>query len=160
VDPVLVVEGGAVGAAAVRFARKRPRRSRVRREPIDLEQIAADFAEPRKRPRHEIIAALEAEVQRVKVRASAVPIVEPAILIPLGPVPADAETEPAPEAAPAAPSAPPEGLPLEQLREWLDQVQTDLEKVQVRIEFLHLEQHRLQDQKQLVAELITSSEPA
>ena len=45
-----------------------------------------------------------------------------------------------------------------QLRSWLDQVQSDLEKVQVRIEFLHLEQHRLQDQRELVAELITSSE--
>ncbi len=146
---MLVVEGGAVGAAAVRFARKRPRRSRVRREPIDLEQITAEFAEARVRPQHEIIAALEAEVERVKVQAR----VEPQTLIPIGPVLPNAEPAPEP-----APSTPPEGLPLDELRTWLDQVQSDLEKVQVRIEFLHLEQQRLQDQRVLVSELIRSSE--
>ena len=43
--PRVVMEGGAMSAAAVGFARMRPRRARVRREPIDLEQLAAEFAE-------------------------------------------------------------------------------------------------------------------
>ena len=174
---MLVMEGGAVGAAAVGFARKRPRRSRVRREPMNLEQIAAEFAEARPRREQEILAALEAEVQRVKeqtadvdsapvaaTQVDAAPLVQPTTLIPLGPVLPDSDPAPddwpAPE--PAAPDAvtatPPVGLPLDQLRAWLDRVQTDLEKVQLRLEFLRDEQQRLQGQHRLVEDLITTSE--
>ena len=182
---MLVVEGGAVSAAAVGWARKRPRRSRVRREPIDLDRITAEFAEPRPRPEQEILAALEAEVRRAKQHTDpveallvdavqldtqvdtpvdAVPPVEPAILIPLGPVLPDSDPAPdtrpvaEPDAPDAATSAPPVGLPLDQLREWLDQVHADLEKVQLRLEFLRAEQHRLQGQHRLVEDLITTSE--
>lgn len=176
-----VVEGGPVGTAAG-FGRRRPRRSRVRREPIDLERITAEFSEPRPRPRHEILAALEAEVERVKVLAGeaeladatavaevvdsvdVAPLVTPTILIPLGPVGPDESApagDPAPEPiAPDAVSAtPPVGLPLDQLRAWLDQVESDLQKVQLRLEFLHAEQHRLQGQHRLVEDLIASNDP-
>src|SRR6476646_4695048 len=70
VDPTVVMEGGAMGAAAIGFARKRPRKQRVRREPIDLERLAAEFADapvtvPSGRSEYDIIRALEAEVERV-----------------------------------------------------------------------------------------------
>ena len=65
VDPMsLLVAGGAMSAAAVGVARRRRRGGRVRREPIDVQQLAAEFGEPPKRTEQEIIAALEAEVQR------------------------------------------------------------------------------------------------
>ena len=185
----------------------------MRREPIDLTKIAADFAEAGARPEPEvppeaaatetvateaqapadvtideitnepsvnesianapipnelIIAALEAEVQRVKEQtalADAAPLVAPAVLIPLGPVMPDTDSLPDHSAAPepvapdAVTSTPPVGLPLEQLREWLDQVHADLQRVQLRLEFLRAEQQRLQGQHRLVEDLITTSEP-
>jgi hypothetical protein len=173
----VVMEGGAVSAAAVGFARIRPRRGRVRREPIDVELIAAEFAEPRKRPEHEIIAALEAEVQRVHQARATTAAAEPA-------PPVDAlSSEAAPTvvaavvAAPTptlAPAAAPRaratstqltgdangaGLPLDQVRAWLEQVKEDLRKVQARVEYLQFEQDRLQGQHHLVAELISATTP-
>ena len=159
VDPMsVVIEGSAVSAAAVGFARLRPRRTRVRREPIDVELIAAEFAETRKRPEHEIIAALEAEVQRVNEAraAAAAPAVDPA--------PAREHVALAIEAAPSRRRPAPAvvdpsgiGLPLDQVRAWLEQVKDDLRKVQARVEFLQFEQTRLQGQHHLVAELISST---
>ena len=203
----------------------------MRREPIDVELIAAEFAEVASaRPEHDIVAALEAEVERMKsARAErteleapaaleteatlaveeppvvdteatlvleveeppvlevdappvleappfeTTPVVQPAILIPLGPVTPDVEPhgpEPEPVPAPVAPVAPvapaipegaaarpPVGLPLDQVRAWLEQVKDDLQKVQARLEFLEFEHNRLEDQQQLVAGLMGSSEP-
>ena len=55
------------------------------------------------------------------------------------------------------PDTSPVGLPLDQVRAWLEQVKDDSRKVQQRVQYLELEQTRLQDQHHLVAELITSS---
>ena len=135
-----------MSAAAVGLARMRPRRSRVRREPIDVEQLAAELAEPKRRSEEEIIAALEAEVLRVnRARAAAGPAPAPVV---------------APAEIPAAPAQSGAGLPLEQVRAWLEQVKDDLRKVQARVEYLQFEQTRLQDQHHLVAELISSANPA
>ena len=148
----VMMEGGAVSAAAVGLARLRPRRSRVRREPIDVERLAAELAEPKPRSEEEIIAALEAEVRRVnRARAAAVPAPAPPTAQP------DVPTQPDVPAAPVQSGA---GLPLEQVRAWLEQVKDDLRKVQARVEYLQFEQTRLQDQHHLVAELISSANPA
>ena len=162
----VVVEGGAVSAAAVGFARMRPRRGRVRREPIDVELIAAEFAETRKRPEHEIIAALEAEVQRAKrARAAADAAAAAGTAAPAAPAAPATPVVSAPPAAPPIATRPPSGqpltlaeaidggLPLDQVRAWLEQVKDDLRKVQARVEFLQFEQNRLQGQHNLVTEL-------
>jgi hypothetical protein len=168
----VVVEGGAVSAAAVGFARMRPRRGRVRREPIDVEQIAAEFAEPKKRPEHEIIAALEAEVRRATQARAAAALPAPAIPAETpSPAPARpavaAESEgnlPAPHRAVITPEqlADPNGpaFPLDQVRAWLEQVKDDLRKVQARVEFLQFEQDRLQGQQNLVTELFSATTSA
>ena len=169
----VMVEGGAVSAAAVGVARMRPRRGRVRREPIDVELIAAEFAEPKKRPEHEIIAALEAEVRRAKQARAAV-----ALPAPPAPSSAPPVTDPAPPVIAAAPEgkraavartvitpeqlADPHGtdFPLDQVRAWLEQVKDDLRKVQARVEFLQFEQDRLQGQHHLVTELFSAATSA
>ena len=51
------------------------------------------------------------------------------------------------------------GLPLEQVRAWLEQVKDDLRRVQARVEFLQTEQSRLQGQHHIVAELFSSTTP-
>ena len=51
------------------------------------------------------------------------------------------------------------GLPVDQVRAWLEQVEEDLRMVEARVQFLQCEQTRLQSQHQLVAELISSSTP-
>jgi hypothetical protein len=171
VDPTIVMDGSATGAAALGFARRRPRRGRVRREPIDLERIAAEFADPAAvagpspvvasvvpvvpavRSEQEILLALEAEVERVKAaraRQSGPAVVERFVETP---IPAPESTEPS--ARPVTNV----GLPLDQVRAWLDQVQDDLRKVEARVQYLEAEHTRLQAQHQLVAELISSSTP-
>lgn len=60
-----MIEGGAVGAVPLVYGRLRPRGARVRREPIDVERLAAEFTEPRPRTELEIVATLEAEVRRM-----------------------------------------------------------------------------------------------
>ena len=169
----MVMEGGAFGAAALGFARMRPRKQpRVRREPIDLERLAAELAQypelvadphpadplPADPPLHEreILRALEAEVERV----NATRVAE---------IPAEPEIEPEPEpelrvvrvpaTEPTVRSVSDVGLPVDQVRAWLEQVQDDLRKVEARVEYLQLEQTRLQTQHQLVAELLSSSTP-
>jgi hypothetical protein len=74
VDPTLVTEGGAVGAPTLGFARKRPRRPRVRREPIDLERIAAQFAEFADQPGAEPAAEPRAAVAAPVVAPERAPI--------------------------------------------------------------------------------------
>jgi len=157
----VVMEGGAVSAAAVGFARMRPRRGRVRREPIDVELIAAEFAEPRKRSEHEIIAALEAEVERANQARANTAGLEPPVAPTVAPAPAPTVSAPTSEAAPLRPAVDPNGagLPLDQVRAWLEQVKEDLRKVQARVEFLQFEQDRLQGQHHLVAELISATTP-
>jgi hypothetical protein len=160
----------------VLLTRKRPRKERVRREPIDLEQLAAEFAElpepdeafepvecESDEPRideHEILVALQAEVQRVQAaRVTA----EPAREI---------EPEPEPEPVAADPfgivsepvvvhdtPAGRVGLPLDQVRAWLEHVQEDLQRIQSRLAYLEAEQTRLQEQHHIVAELLSSSTP-
>ena len=164
--------------------RKRPRKPRVVREPIDLERLAAEFADLPDAPGHqearideqEILVALQAEVQRlssakaadpaeVEVRAEPAlelegesePEPEPEVVDPFGIV---AEA-PAPEegARPVPLPAGRVGLPPEQVRAWLQQVQEDLRRIHARLQQLEAEQTRLQEQHHIVAELLTSSTP-
>jgi predicted nuclease with TOPRIM domain len=51
------------------------------------------------------------------------------------------------------------GLPPEQVHAWLQHVQSDMREVRTRIEFLRAEQSRLESQRRLLAELLTSSNP-
>jgi len=174
----LLVAGGATSAAAVGVARRRRRGGRVRREPIDVQQLAAEFGEPPKRTEQEIIAALEAEVQRAhRARAGADPAPEahlPAAETPVADTPAVSAPALMLAAVPAEPvpqvidlasrkktrhTADPAtaGLPLDQVRAWLEQVKDDLRKVQARVEYLQFEQTKLQSQHHLVAELISST---
>ena len=51
------------------------------------------------------------------------------------------------------------GLPLDQVRAWLERVQEDLRRIQSRLQYLEAEQMRLQEQHHIVAELLTSSTP-
>ena len=154
------------------------------REPIDLERLAAEFADLPDAPgpqepridEQEILIALQAEVQRLssakaadpaEVEARAEPALElegesepepePEVVDPFGIV---AEA-PAPEAAsrllPAAAGR--VGLPPDQVRAWLEHVQEDLRRIHARVRQLEAEQTRLQAQHHIVAELLTSSTP-
>jgi septal ring factor EnvC (AmiA/AmiB activator) len=49
------------------------------------------------------------------------------------------------------------GLPSDQVHEWLEQVEDDLRKVRARLEYLELEQARLENQQQLLAELVAAA---
>jgi hypothetical protein len=51
------------------------------------------------------------------------------------------------------------GLPPEQVHAWLNHVQADMREVRNRIEYLRAEQSRLESQRRLLAELLTSSTP-
>jgi hypothetical protein len=161
----LLVEGGALGAVALAFARRRPRRGRVRREPIDVERLAAEFAEPPRRTELEIVAALEAEVRRMNGIGATTEARGPAPIAPAVPdVVSVARTDPALRVIdiaardrPSPVGAPSAGLPLDQVRAWLEQVKDDLRKVQARVEYLQFEQSRLQGQQHLVAELISAT---
>jgi hypothetical protein len=136
------------------------------REPIDLEQLAAEFADladgPEPEPRideQEILAALQAEVQRLssaKVAEVAIrPEPEPEPMAdPFGIVSEPIVSEPT-ASAPASRV----GLPLDQVRAWLEHVQEDLRRIQTRLQQLEAEQIRLQEQHHIVAELLTSSTP-
>ena len=174
----MVMEGGAFGAAALGFARMRPRKQpRVRREPIALERLAAEFAQypelvadpppadplpadplPADPPLHEreILRALEAEVERVNATRVAEIPAEPEIEPEIAPA---LRVVRVPATEPTVRSASDVGLPVDQVRAWLEQVQDDLRKVEARVEYLQLEQTRLQTQHQLVAELLSSSTP-
>ena len=151
------------------MTRKRPRKPRVVREPIDLEQLAAEFAdladapEPQE-PRideQEILVALEAEVQRLssakvaEVEIRPEPEPEP-VADPFGIV--SEPTEPTGIASGIMPASR-VGLPLDQVRAWLEHVEEDLRRIQARVQQLEAEQVRLQEQHHIVAELLTSSTP-
>ena len=185
------MEGGAVGAAALGYARMRPRRRspRVRREALDLTQLAAELGDPlldagAPTTEQEILQALEAEVAAraqspaapevevveavPDVERESVEVVEPEPVEPepvepepveVEPVPVKrAEIEAAPLAVPAA-TAPTVGLPPEQIRAWLERVKEDLRRIETRVQYLQVEQARLESQHRLVAELITSTTP-
>ena len=49
------------------------------------------------------------------------------------------------------------GLPSEQVHGWMDSVRSDLERVRARIDFLQVEEQRLEEQYRLLAELLASS---
>ena len=136
------------------------------REPIDVEMLHAELVEPSTRTELDIVAALEAEVRRMhRAEAATDPTSVPA---PGPAVPAgrsDQLPSPPVRAVIVASSAtsrpavdpPSAGLPLDQVRAWLEQVKADLRKVQARVEFLQFEQNRLQGQHELVSELMTST---
>jgi hypothetical protein len=177
----MVMEDGAVGAAARGFARKRPRRQpRVRREPIDLERLAAEFAAtpvavapveaveaPAAAEPQQILLALEAEVERVHAAQTIesppeAEVDEPVVAEPAVTEPAVTDpvvTDPFGIHEPVARPGTDVGLPVDQVRAWLEQVEEDLRNVEARVQFLQSEQTRLQSQHQLVAELISSSTP-
>jgi hypothetical protein len=163
VDPrTVMIAAGAVGAALVGYARLRPRRARVRREPIDVDLLHADFVGPG-RTELEIVAALEAEVRRMHLdRATTDPPV-PGLAVPAGrgEQPPDRSVRPgelvSSSASKAAVGSASAGLPLDQVRAWLEQVKADLRNVQARVEFLQFEQTRLQGQRELVSELMSST---
>ena len=185
---MMLVEGGVLGAVAVAYTRRKPRATRVRREPIDVEQLTTELAiaGPRRNGEQDLADAIEAEILRINLarKAPAAPtgvdpeplavhgaelVTEPDVII-LEPEPTRLELEPAiaaPVSIPvpvalAAPTGdqPDGGLPVDQIRAWLEQVKDDLRKVQARVQFLELEHVRLQDQHHLVTELVTSSNPA
>jgi cell division septum initiation protein DivIVA len=163
--------------------RKRPRKPRVVREPIDLERLAAEFADLPDSPgrpqqaridEQEILVALQAEVQRMS-SAKAAGALPAGVRPELTPAPApgaqpQAEVvdpfgivaeAPAPEEAARPVMAPsgPVGLPPDQVRAWLEHVQEDLRRIHARLQQLEAEQARLQAQHHIVAELLTSSTP-
>ena len=134
-------------------ALRRRRSPRVRRDPIDISLVAAEAAEAdptSTRDADEILVALEAQVTRVASSGSA-PAPEPV---------AFAVPEPAPSIA-AQPRAgvPGSGISTDQVRAWMAQVQEDLRKVRARVEYLRVEQARLEEQQRLMAQLLTSSTP-
>ncbi len=138
----------------------RPRKARIRREPIDLEQLAADFAELPRRDEQEILVALQAEVQRAHATRQPLPEPELEVAAPEPEVPAvDPFGIAGDVVAPARAPSSRVGLPLEQVRAWLERVQEDLRRIEARVQFLEAEQTRLQEQHHIVAELITSSTP-
>jgi hypothetical protein len=63
----------------------------------------------------------------------------------------------APSAGPA--SAPPTGLPSEQLYTWLEWVQDDLRRVESRLQFLEAARNKLREQERLLGELLAASSP-
>ena len=58
---------------------------------------------------------------------------------------------------PAREHAPGGGLPSQQVQAWLDSVRADLERVRARIDFMQVEEERLEEQHRLLAELLASS---
>jgi hypothetical protein len=160
VNPTVLTEG-APGAATSGVVRRRRRSPRVRRDPIDIELVEAEAAEAADAAPANgagaVLAALEAEVDRVAaIRASI-------------PSPPEPEAEPAIEQTPTAPptfiappprtSVPGSGIEADQVREWMAHVQEDLRKVRARLEYLRVEQARLDEQQRLMAQLLTSSTP-
>ena len=156
---------GGLGAALLGYARLRPRRARVRREPIDVDLLSPDFVAQPKRTELEIVAALEAEVRRMhqaRTTTGPDPVGAASSAVPLGPEPRPDRTTrtlegAVPETSRPAAGPPVAGLPIDQVRAWLEQVKADLRKVQTRVEFLQFEQTRLQGQHELVSELMTST---
>jgi hypothetical protein len=57
-------------------------------------------------------------------------------------------------------AAPTCGLPSAQLHEWLEHIQEDLRRVGGRLEYLHAEQSRLENQQHLLGELLAASTDA
>jgi hypothetical protein len=49
------------------------------------------------------------------------------------------------------------GLPADQVHGWMDAVRVDLERVRARIDYLQLEEERLEEQYRLLAQLLASS---
>jgi hypothetical protein len=49
------------------------------------------------------------------------------------------------------------GLPSEQVHGWMESVRTDLERVRARMEYLQIEEERLEEQYRLLAQLLASS---
>jgi len=187
----MLVEGGVLSAVAVAYARRKPRATRVRREPIDIDQLTTELAVagPRRNREQDLADAIEAEILRINLaRKDAVEpepapaldaepdrvlddelVLEPDVIVleaeatPLELEPRIAAPFSIPVAAPLARAAadPPDGgLPIDQVRAWLEQVKDDLRKVQARVQLLELEQVRLQGQHHLVTELVTSSNAA
>jgi len=179
VDPTFLIEGVGGGAAAVGVARRRRRAPRVRRDPIDVQLVAAEMLEADESlDAEEILAALEAQVSRAVTQRTAPErvrtVTRPAAVAPKPepePVVAAPVVEPAPvvvapEPVMAAPRSvarraegPGSGIAPDQVREWMAQVQEDLRKVRARVEYLRVEQARLEEQQRLMAQLITSSTP-
>jgi hypothetical protein len=60
-------------------------------------------------------------------------------------------------AAPAREGGAVRGLPSDQVHGWMDSVRADLERVRARIEYLQLEEQRLDEQSRLLARLLASS---
>jgi hypothetical protein len=56
-------------------------------------------------------------------------------------------------------SAPPTGLPSEQLYTWLEWVQDDLRRVESRLQFLEAARNKLREQERLLGELLAASSP-
>lgn len=158
-DPSVLIEGVGGSAAAAGFVGMRRRAPRVRRDPIDIQLVAAETAEAAETDESldadEILAALEAEVTRT---AEARPAPEPQVVV--APEPAPRAPEPVgPVASAPRSSSSNAGIAADQVSAWLERVEDDLRKVRARMEYLHHEQARLEAQQSLVTELLTSSTP-
>ena len=176
-DPTFLIEGVGGGAAAVGVARRRRRAPRVRRDPIDVQLVAAEMIEADESlDANEILAALEAQVSRAATQRTAaerpapapapvaakpepVVAVAPAVVEPEPVAPTPEPVAPAPRSVARRGDVPGSGIAPDQVREWMSQVQEDLRKVRARVEYLRVEQARLEEQQRLMAQLITSSTP-
>jgi hypothetical protein len=138
------------------------RSPRVRRDPIDISLVAAEAAEAAETDPSldagEVLAALEAEVGRVASLRATVPVAPEPVVV----TAPNAGSTPVPPRAPAAiphVGMPGAGISPDQVRAWMQQVQDDLRKVRARVEYLRVEQARLDEQQRLMAQLLTSSTP-
>jgi hypothetical protein len=130
--------GGASAAAALAVARWRPTggRTRVRREPIELDLVYEHLVDRE--------VAMEGKTEGDRPMATTMP-------------------QPGATQAPAngapAPATPPTGVPIEQMYTWLEWVQDDLRRVEARLEYLEAARGQLREQERLLSELLQSSAP-
>jgi len=148
--PGLLSWGGASALAAVTFARWRPQgvgsRRKVRREPIDLDLVELSLL------REEVAMDGDTRGHRPMAMTTRLPT---AADVPV-------EVPGAPSArrnGAAGTTAPPTGLPSEQLYTWLEWVQDDLRRIDARLEYLHAARDQLAEQERLLGELLASAGP-
>jgi hypothetical protein len=127
--------GGASAVATVAVVKFRPTRvhgrSRVKRQPIDLDLV------------HESLLREEAAVDSGMRRDEPMAMTTQ---LPRGTA-----------ADPAATAAPPTGLPAEQLYTWLEWVQDDLRRLEARLDYLESARSQLREQERLLSELLHAS---
>jgi hypothetical protein len=110
----------------------------MRREPLDLDVVRASLT---KEPNGNREGAMDGELEgdREMSMSTQMPAGRPA--------------------ARNGATAPPTGLPPEQLHTWLEWVQDDLRRIESRLEYLEAARAQLREQERLLGELLHSSGP-